>query len=243
MHVRPARRTDLADLATIARDAMFDDELTIFLAPNRHRHPECLRQGVLRRVKKRFYDGHLVLAAVSDENDVWWDGKEKVVGYLSAISTKKNADEDKEKKSWLPFSWNALELQLLRLEDLFQWYAHADRSLSRKAWLQFVNSPLDTRPFADLKEYWHVDHLSVDPAHQRKGIGSAMIKYLQNIASEDNLPIALVASHKGRPMYKKSGFEDRGPCQMACLVNEAMAWFPTALATSRSPGETKDAYS
>ncbi|OAP55125.1 hypothetical protein AYL99_10825 [Fonsecaea erecta] len=242
MHVRPAHATDLADLATIARDAMYYDELTVVLAPHRHRHPECLRQGILRRLKKRFYDGHVVLAAVSDENDIWWDGVERVVGHLSASSTKqKKMDTETEKKPWLPFSWNELELRLLRLEDLFAWYTHADQSLSRKAWAQFVNGPHDTRPFANIKEYWHVDHVSVDPAYQRKGIGSAMIKWLQNIAAEDNLPIILVASHQGRPMYQKSGFVDRGPSVMGLgLVNEAMAWFPPAMSTSHSAGETED---
>ncbi|EXJ59366.1 uncharacterized protein A1O5_12247 [Cladophialophora psammophila CBS 110553] len=262
MHVRPARASDLADLATIARDAMFDDELTVFLAPHRHEHPECLRQGCLRRVKKRFYDGHLVLAAVSDENDSWWDGEEKVVGYLSATSTKQQKDEEMEKKSWLSFSWNgifmtssrpessslitgtAFELQLLRLEDLFEWYTHADRSISRQAWLQFQNSVHDRGPLSDINDYWEVDHLSVNPAYHRKGIGSTMVKYMQTVASKDNLPIVLVASKKGRPMYKKLGFVDYGACNMGGgLVAEAMAWYPSTLANSHSAGETEDVHS
>ncbi|KIW94529.1 uncharacterized protein Z519_04505 [Cladophialophora bantiana CBS 173.52] len=244
MHVRPARVTDLADLATIGRDAMFDDELTVFLAPYRHQHPECLRQGFLRRVKKRFYDGHLVLAAVSDENDFWWDGEEKVVGYLSATSTRQQKEEEMEKKSWLPFSWKAFELQLLRLEELFEWYTHADRSISRHAWLQFQNGVHDRGPLSDIKDYWDVDHLSVNPAYHRKGIGSTMVQYMQNVASKDNLPIVLVASKKGRPMYKRLGFVDCGACNMGGgLVAEAMAWYPSTLAISHSAGETEDVHS
>ena len=67
---------------------MFDDDLTVYLAPHRHTHPECLRQGFLRRAKKRYYDGHTTLVAVTDEDDAEWSGTEKVVGYLSAGSSR-----------------------------------------------------------------------------------------------------------------------------------------------------------
>jgi hypothetical protein len=66
---------------------MLDDGLTVYLAPHRHTHPECLRQGVLRRAKKKYYDGHTTLVAVTDQDDAQWNGTEKVVGYLSAGSS------------------------------------------------------------------------------------------------------------------------------------------------------------
>ena len=50
----------------------------------------------------RLYDSHLVLAGISDENDPWWDGEEKVVAYLSAWSTLKKKED--AAKPW--FSWN-----------------------------------------------------------------------------------------------------------------------------------------
>ncbi len=100
MHIRPANPQDLPDCATIARDAMFDDDLTVYLAPYRHTHPECLRQGVLRRVKKRYYDDHTTLVAVTDEDDAEWNGIEKVVGYLSTGSSM-----HKEQNTRRVFSW------------------------------------------------------------------------------------------------------------------------------------------
>lgn len=108
MHIRLAIPRDLADLATIARDAMFDDELTLSLAPYRHQHPECLRQGYLRLTKKRYYAGHLVLAAVTDDQDAGWNGTERVVGYASAVKTDKNSDACAT--SW--FFWNGSVISL-----------------------------------------------------------------------------------------------------------------------------------
>lgn len=241
MHIRPAQSSELAELATIGRDAMFNDELTAFLAPYRYQHPECLRQGFLRRAKKRFYEGHLMLAAVTDARDSCWDGREKIVGYLSATSSKQDAES--EKRSW--FSWNclypraypgtawsiladiclALELQLLRLEEGFIWYTRADKSLARQKWLQFQASVSERGPLDEFEEYWEVDHLSVDPSYHRRGIGSALVEYVKEIASQDRLPVVLLASDVGAPMYKKLGFVDLGPFEMgAGCYATAMVW-------------------
>ena len=202
---------------------MFDDQLFQFLAPFRHQHPECLRLGFLRRAKKRLHDGHLILAAVSDEKDSWWDGQERVLGTISAISTKQK--EEHKKTSW--FSWDALELRLLRLEDLIEWYTFADRSISRSAWLQFFRNVSERGPLADVKEYWDLDHLSVDPAHHGKGVGKALVRHVQGLATNDNLPIVLVASNQGYPFYIKLGFVDKGGFEMGpSQVNQAMIWYP-----------------
>ncbi|EXJ65275.1 hypothetical protein A1O7_01616 [Cladophialophora yegresii CBS 114405] len=231
MHVRLALARDLSDLGTIATNAMFDDDLTQFLSPHRHEHPECLRVGFLRRAKKRFYDGHVVLAGVSDRNDPWWNGEDKVVGHVSAISSTQKSDNQRRPR--FPSSWNELELQLLRLEELIEWYTFADRSLSRSAWLRFFNSEAGDGPFDDIKQYWEIDHLSVDRAYQGKGFGTMLVKYVQEYAARDNLPVILRASKQGRLLYKKLGFADVGVVDMGPgQVYEAMAWYPSDAVTA-----------
>ncbi|KIW72106.1 hypothetical protein PV04_00326 [Phialophora macrospora] len=238
MHVRPALARDLSDLGTVGTKAMFDDELTQFLAPHRHEHPECLRLGFIRRTKKRFYGGHMVLAAVTDRDDAWWDGEEKVVGLLSAISSMQRMDN--ATRPWFPVSWNALELQLLRLEELFEWYTFADRSLSRSAWLHFGSVMAGSRPFEDIKQYWEIDHLSVDPAYQGKGFGKMLVKDVQEVAARDKLPLVLLASKMGRPLYQKLGFDDVGVVDMGAGQLEAMAWYPPDGVTAGLAAETVD---
>ena len=257
MHIRPARARDISDLATIATDALFDDELFQFLAPHRHQHPECLRLGFLRRTKKRFYDGHLVLAAVSDENDSWWDGEERLVGHLTATSSKQK-EENESMKLW--FSWTGVCLlsimqrcmvidQLCQhsssnffdLEEAIAWYTFADRSLSRSAWLQVLSALAGRGPLADVKACWDVDHVSVDPAHQGMGIGKALVKYVQAVAEKDGLPIILMASKPGRPMYKKMGFVDKGVfAENISQVHEAMVWYPPDVSSSDEAAKNAD---
>ncbi|KAL2427148.1 hypothetical protein ABEF95_009318 [Exophiala dermatitidis] len=223
MHVRLAEAKDLSDLATVATDAMWDDELTVFLAPYRHRHPECLRQGFLRRAKKRFHGGHLLLAAVSDQEDVWGDGTEKIVGYLSATPGNESAGRD----SRAGRSWNALELRLLHFEELFLWYTHSDKSVDRANWLEFQYHTGSRGPLDDIKDSWQINHLSVSPSYQRHGIGSTLVEYVQNIAAKENIPVTLLASAQGRLLYKKLGFADIGSVEYgAGNLAEAMVWYP-----------------
>lgn len=239
MHVRPAKARDLADLATIAAEAMFDDELTTFLAPHSRQHPECLRQGFLRRAKRRFYSGHLLLAAVTDEEDAWWDGTEHIVGYLSATTSRQRAVTSRQ-----PFlSWNskklsrsikgfqltllAFELQLLELEERFIWYTHSDRSIDRANWSKFENHLGDRGPPNEIKDYWEVNHLSVHPSYHRRGIGSALVEHVRSLATKEHQPIVLLASVQGRPMYRKLGFTELGAVDYgAGTMAEAMAWYP-----------------
>ncbi|KIW12302.1 hypothetical protein PV08_09579 [Exophiala spinifera] len=223
MHVRPGKAQDLPDCATISRNAMFDDNLTAYVAPHRHNHPECLRQGILRRAKKRFYGGDTLWVAVTDDNDADWDGHEKVIGHLSASSTR----EANSKPS--AFSWKGLEVRLLQLEELFIWYTNSDRSISRRKWTEFASGKWTgyQDPFANFKEYWHVSHLSVDPEYQRRGVGTALIENVKRLASKDTLPLALLSSVQGRFLYLKSGFRELEQLNEGTLYAcHLMAWYP-----------------
>ena len=142
--------------------------------------------------KKRFYGGTLlVLAGVSDENDPWWDGEEKVLAYLAAGSS-----ESKRRNSW--FSWNALELRLLHLEEMLERYTFADRSISRTSWREVMKTMANKGPLESIEHFWEIDHLSVDVAHQGKGIGKMMVRHVFDLAEKDSLPVILVASKQGK---------------------------------------------
>ena len=46
------------------------------------------------------------------------------------------------------------------------------------------------------------------PAHQRMGIGSALLRYGFENLEADKVPIWLITQMRGRAMYQKFGFED-----------------------------------
>lgn len=66
--------------------------------------------------------------------------------------------------------------------------------------------------------------LVVSPSHQRRGIGSALTRWCQDIARKDNLPLVLLASNAGAAMYKHVGFTSLGVVHQLELTSEAMVW-------------------
>jgi hypothetical protein len=85
MHIRKAKLSDTADMATVASNAMLDDEFVAWLCPRRRENFDSFRNGFLSRTKKRILTGFTVLVMVTDEEDLEWEGTEKVVGYLAMI--------------------------------------------------------------------------------------------------------------------------------------------------------------
>lgn len=245
MHIRPPQPRDFSDMATLANKALFHDPMTEWLAPYRHQHPECMRQGYLRRVRRRFYGGKYVILAVTDQQDPYWDGTERVVGYLSANSTKRQAEQARQ--SW--FSWNSKmllivgcfltdrmcpdwELAFISLETSFVNLVGADRALSYKNYNAFhhILATLDsTGPFSklDIHDSWDVDFLAVDPAYHRRGIGAALMEHIKTLAGEERVPVTLLASSMGIHLYRKLGFTEVGEVKSdSLLLGTAMVLYP-----------------
>lgn len=159
MHIRPPQPGDFSDMATLAHKALFDDPFSEYVAPYRHQNPECMRQGYLRRAKRRFYGGKYMLVAVTDQQDPDWNGTERVVGYLSANSTQRQTD--RARQSW--FSWNSRLLPspvpeflliLIRPGQISNWllfrWSHSSSTLS----VQTAHCPIGiTTPF---NEPWQI---------------------------------------------------------------------------------------
>ncbi len=49
--------------------------------------------------------------------------------------------------------------------------------------------------------------MAADPAKQRLGAGSALVRWGVELADREGLPAYLEASPKGYPVYRKQGFE------------------------------------
>lgn len=122
-----------------------------------------------------------------------------------------------------------LELRLLHLEELFIWYTGSDRSISKSKWSEFAagKSAGCKDPYSDFNAYWHVSHLSVDPAYHRRGVATALMENVKCLASKDSLPIVLLASIQGRLLYLKVGFRELGQANEGTLyAASVMAWYP-----------------
>ncbi|KAJ6153553.1 Acyl-CoA N-acyltransferase [Penicillium chermesinum] len=71
--------------------------------------------------------------------------------------------------------------------------------------------------------YFHIADMAVDPAHQRKGLGDAVLKALiqqiKEASPSDGKPyISLLADKPGRKLYAKNGFVESAPESLGMVL-------------------------
>ena len=101
MHIRHARVEELPYTADFHCRAMWDDEITAYVAPFREQYPLSCRDTFLRREKKRFYNGEFTMVAVTDEEDRDFDGRERIVGIAFYTNTIGVKNEESKRSGFL----------------------------------------------------------------------------------------------------------------------------------------------
>jgi GNAT superfamily N-acetyltransferase len=65
-------------------------------------------------------------------------------------------------------------------------------------------------------EHWYLPFIAVDPPHQGRGLGSALLQHALKNSDRDGLPAYLEATSEGsRRLYERHGFESLGEIQAA----------------------------
>lgn len=217
MHIRNATLADAADMATVASNAMLDDEFVAWLCPNRRTNPYAYRATFLHRIKKRLWAGSTLLVMVTDDEDAEWNGMEWIVSYIAV--TRHGGPPPRR-----PF-WDVVNSQLNYIENRISYYLQLDSSIDYPT-LDRFNEQIAKGPFTGYDECWEIEHLSVDNHFQRRGIGQQMVKAAQSIAAQDKLPLVLLASFNGLGMYTKCGFRRVKDIDIGELKHPAMVWKP-----------------
>jgi GNAT superfamily N-acetyltransferase len=105
---------------------------------------------------------------------------------------------------WLaPGNWKTAGLELLKdIPMLFHLGADVPRGLS------LINTLEKAHP---TEPHWYLEILGTDPAHQGKGVGSAMLTPILSRCDEDGIPAYLESSkEKNIPFYNRHGFQVTG---------------------------------
>ena len=55
-----------------------------------------------------------------------------------------------------------------------------------------------------------MDKLAVTPDYQRKGVAIVLLNWSMDHAAEEKVPVTLVATRVGRPLYESVGFSSYG---------------------------------
>lgn len=82
-------------------------------------------------------------------------------------------------------------------------------------------------PFEGISERWYLDGLAVDPAYQRRGIGTKLMEWGMKRSREEGVPITLTATQAGRRLYQKLGFKEVQLNDIGNRMKEiSMIWSP-----------------
>ncbi|TFB05796.1 hypothetical protein CCMA1212_001566 [Trichoderma ghanense] len=100
--------------------------------------------------------------------------------------------------------------------DVTDWKAYAQLQSILKA------DHRDTFGERELKDVWHLDFIGVDPDHQRRGIGKALLSWGIEQAAKAGRDCYLMATPQGRPLYEAAGFEIVRPLDMFGVMHHSM---------------------
>ena len=84
--------------------------------------------------------------------------------------------------------------------------AWSRRRLDRPTWVALIDDVI--AGFIDLESSGHIDMLFVDPARQRRGVASALLETVENVARVQRLTVLETdASITARPFFETRGFQ------------------------------------
>jgi GNAT superfamily N-acetyltransferase len=208
--LRSASRADRNEIVAILCDAFRDDPVYRWVFRNPRTYEYWLRASMRESTDRAFSVGHVIVANVGDR------------GELTGVAL------------WYPppghgrFGWQIYEPSLAdffgawpwRWLLTFDWAAHGrngemDRFLARI-------QPTERLP------YWYLAALAVKRTHQRRGIGTALLREGLARAISDQLPVCLRSWEHVIPFYERYRFASVRSQTLPGekLVCHALVWMP-----------------
>ncbi|KAK4696151.1 hypothetical protein P7C71_g1721, partial [Lecanoromycetidae sp. Uapishka_2] len=206
MHIRPAKPEDFSSTASMSVDAFWNDELYAYTNTWRGEYPDHFRDLFLRRHRQLYWTpGYIVFVAVTDAEDNGHTEGGTVVGY--AIWERRGTNDIA--RSWQKDTlWGLLERTLLQATEKYMTFISADKSLDYERLQNFFSDAKSD--FQAISELWKLQNLCIHVDYQRRGIGSMFIKWGQEQAEREGVPIGLESAEAARPVYLKNGFRVYG---------------------------------
>ncbi|KAK6338617.1 hypothetical protein TWF696_009428 [Orbilia brochopaga] len=196
--------SSIARLADIAVAAFANDDSFEWRYPGRAKYPASNRGINLRHRAAELLDPSVwvVAAYVGDQ----------IAGFASWQRKGDPLEGEAARDFWL----QKMERRLLGFENWLDSYFFPHPAafppaiaLMRQCFTD-VAAQLSALP--NFSTYLHLNILAVDPAFQRRGVGSRLVLWGVAKARCDGVPCALEASEAGKKVYLNSGFMELGLC-------------------------------
>ena len=195
--IREATRADIHDITLISNAANASSHHHRLIAPSQDTHPWDYHLWRLNIVRARFATPSVrTIVAVDTSTD-------EVLGLASYAAEGPSALLDKwtqEKDSWT----NWVERQLLGLEARYRALCQYT-SINASFLSTFLNSFLTNPPPKPPLLHAHI--IAVHPCAQGHGIGRHLLRWGQDLAQRENLPLYLESTLEAVGFYEKGRFK------------------------------------
>ena len=208
LHLRNATLSDIDAVVNITLAAFDPSPDSDLLAPHRHEHWDhfyaCSRASLEAAFRDSGnpggpFDLYPYVMALPPSKD-YPDGKPVAVGFYARLN------QNFTKSS--PPSLNAM-VPTFSPADQFNC---TDRPEYSEAWMEAMRNKTNAaaqRNFNDVygqHNHFYLAELATHPDYQRLGAGTALLRQGMEYATRERIPITLLATDTGRPLYEHVGF-------------------------------------
>jgi GNAT superfamily N-acetyltransferase len=211
IHLRLAQRHECHELAVIGAASFTDDPHDAYIYPNRKDHPEEYVQ-IYRRAIDDAIQEELSWVVVAE------GPRGEIMGY--AVYTRETAEKRKVRRnlrsaglelscSDIPLSARlAHHIRKLCILNTIRAKCNpvVDHHRNRTLWDEYESQQSNAHP----PEYWYLQEVAVVPRYRLQGVGKALLKWGQDWATKEDLPILLVATRPGIRLFQRAGFVNYG---------------------------------
>lgn len=199
--LRPARRSDIPDLARVGNAANAKSALHKRMAPYQDKYPLDYYQWRLDIVRQRLAapDTRTIVAEDSLTGEILGQASWAVEGTETALY-KEWASE----YTWL--DW--LEGKMVSVQKSWSQY-FADRSIDHQFLTRFMSAFLGSDRAAR-PPCLHLHMIVVAPNAQSRGVGRMLVDWGKDLAMKEDLPVFLEATLEATGFYEKGGFSRLG---------------------------------
>ena len=246
--LQPLVATDLPGLATLTIANMRHDEMSTFLWPHLDSYLESFRIYLLVKFKQQYNAsdtcmfvakvdgiavGYSAWKRIGAKHRDSWIGQRKSTSSSCMFSIQSCGQFNRWSKVYIDadiHTWLLTDIEtcLLKLEEMYKGTLCVLRGAPytrQRDYNAYRKQRQD--PFNKITERWWLDGLAIDPAYQRRGIGSKLMEWGMERSKEEGIPITLDASSAGLRLYQKLGFRE---AQLNVIVDgikeRSMVWSP-----------------
>ncbi|KAF2122187.1 acyl-CoA N-acyltransferase [Lophiotrema nucula] len=205
MPIRPAKFTEIPNLASISSAAFFDEDLFgRVMHPNRHQYPEDFKLFWLAWMRDHWYDWrHRFFVAYTE------DEKSKD-GTITGFAVWERQGEGAKKMELWRLDPRTTLRPLAKFTNTLTTYISPNRALDpTKANILSRSMPFCAHHWAgERSDNWYLSLLAVHPDYQGQGFGRELVAWGIREADAEGVHASVLSSEGNDKFYLTCGFEE-----------------------------------